>query len=305
MKPSFSYKAECIKTLVQLLPARRSQATNWITRFVGPSQPFVGKFMGNLIEVHPNEPASRSAYFLGFYERETTLWALNFVEKNKPTTIFDVGANFGYFSYLCLAKNPQAQIHAFEPDPYNFEWLCRNINLTANRNNFVTNQKAVSNSTGKVSFAPSTAEMGNNLWSQIKFDEASNDKTIEVTSTSLDEYCQENSISQVDLVKIDIEGAEGYALEGMKEGIKNQLYKHVLLEVHPYQLSEAHSPLNLVKMFSENGYRVFRFQQSFHEKNVDKKRETYNLTWDESFLKSVDLEKDLTSWEHFLFVAGK
>lgn len=299
----FSKKAEIVKSIVRSLPVRRSQASNWAIKLLGINNNFIGKFLGKKIEVHPGDPASRSAYFLGFYERETTLWTIDFIKKTKPSVVFDVGANFGYFMYLCTTESIKPTIYSFEPDPYNQEWLKRNIELNSLKQSVKVIEKAVSSKNSRVSFIPSSPEDGKTLWSRIDSSKDSGESTIEVDAISLDAFCLENSIDSVDLVKIDIEGAEGFAIEGMKNGLRDKIYKNILLEVHPYALSEEHSPSNLVKVFTDNGYAAYQFKQSYNNVNVDKQSETYKLEWSEKYLEKVDPSSNMSDWEHFLFSA--
>lgn len=118
--PTVSVLPETIKRVVQTLPVRRSQVSNWAIDLLKIHGPFVGHFMGLPMEVHPLEAASRSAYFLGFYEREPTIWALEFFKKTQPQMIFDVGTNFGYLIYLALSQIQNPTIYGFEPDPCNY-----------------------------------------------------------------------------------------------------------------------------------------------------------------------------------------
>lgn len=295
---------ELSRNVVNLLPARRAQVSNWIIQLFSVKKNFIGTLFGNKIEIHPLEAASRSAYFLGFYERETSMWCINFFLKNKPKLVFDVGANFGYFSYLAAAYSPTSQVISFEPDPYNFSWLKRNYDLIGKKD-FKYEQLAISNSTGEVSFIPSKADEDLNLWSQINFNTKGDKNEIRVPSTSLDEYCSKNNIQSVDLIKMDIEGAEGYAVDGMEQGISEKKYKNVLIEIHPHLLKSGPYSLNsIAQKFLKNGYKAFYFDSSFNSKNLDDKhKDYYNLTWDNSYLvETFPEDHKLSEWEHVLFV---
>ncbi|MCC6138652.1 MAG: FkbM family methyltransferase, partial [Bdellovibrionaceae bacterium] len=189
---------ETTRDLISLLPVRRSQASNWMIRLLPIKKPFIGTLFGNPIEVHPMEAASRAAYFLGFYERETTIWCVDFLKKNKPQIVIDVGANFGYFSYLTKAHSPTTKVISFEADPFNFAWLQRNLNLIGDKN-LLAEPIAISNSRGTAKLMASSPDNNLHLWSGIKLDESSLGKEIEVPAISIDEYCKEKKIASVDL----------------------------------------------------------------------------------------------------------
>ncbi len=296
---------EAIKKVVHALPVRRSQLANWAIDILRLHKPFVGRFMGMPMEVHPLEAASRSAYFLGFYEREVTIWALEFFKTKQPKMIFDVGTNFGYLVYLALSQIKNPTIYGFEPDPYNYIWLKKNLQLMGAGQNVKIETVAVSDRAGNVRFTPSNPNSHENLWAGMNFKKEVSVGEIEVPSISLDQFCADKKIQQVDLVKMDIEGAEGYAVDGMVDGLKKKLYKNILLELHPQFLSGEHSSEKIIARILNQGYHGYHFVSPFAKKQShDKIHGFYNMTWDPAFLKPMDKQKpDIQFWEHVLFTA--
>lgn len=294
---------ELLKKITLNLPVRRSQVANWGVRLLKIDKPFYGHFMGQPMEIRPLEAASRSAYFLGFYERETTAWVLDYFRREQPKTIIDVGAHFGYFIYLALAELESSTIYAFEPDPNNRSWLKRNLSMVNSNNTVHVEATAISNKKGTVKFLASNPELHNNLWAGINLNNKVSEHDIEVPSIPLDSFCAEKGLSDVDLVIMDIEGAEGFAVDGMLDGIKKQIYKNVLLEFHPDFLSGEHSPDQIIKKFTSAGYKAYHFQSPYGDNlNTDKQTSFYDLSWRESYL--VQIKEDsvhLSGWEHILF----
>lgn len=307
MSVSVSVLPEAIKNVVHKIPVRRSQISNWAIDILRIHRPFVGHFMGLPMEVHPLEAASRSAYFLGFYEREPTIWALDFFKNKQPQMIFDVGSNFGYLIYLAISQIKSPTIYAFEPDPYNYQWLKKNLELTAAEKNVFIETVAVSDRAGSVRFTPSNPHSHENLWAGMSFKKEASASEIEVPSISLDEFCAQKKITSVDLVKMDIEGAEGYAVDGMREGLKNKIYKNILLELHPQFLSGAHSSEKIIARFLDQGYHGYHFVSPFSKyQSHDKVRGFYDMKWDPSFLKPINAQKpDMQFWEHVLFTVER
>lgn len=294
--------AESTRDLISLLPVRRSQASNWAIRLLPLKKPFIGTLFGSKSEIHPLEAASRAAYFTGLYEREITIWFIDYLKKNKPKIIFDVGANFGYSSYIAEAYSPHTKVVSFEPDPYNYEWLKRNLALIGNKN-LSAEQLAISDKTGTLTFLPSNPDSHSNLWATVKLDDTKVENEISVKAVSLDEYCAERNIISVDLVKMDIEGGEGFAVDGMTQGIKDGLYKAALIELHPDILKKGtYSLESIAQKFLQYGYKGHYFNSSFNNNVDDLVNGYYDLSWKDSYLQNTLPTSDkLSEWEHVLF----
>jgi FkbM family methyltransferase len=120
--------------------------------------------------------------------------------KNEPSFIIDAGANIGVASIYFATKFPKAKIVAIEPEPGNFALLEKNIrpysNITAIR-------AALWNETGEVSlFDP-----GLGAWAfQTRTEGA---KSIgRAPTVTIDELLRKFGTESVDILKMDIEGAE-------------------------------------------------------------------------------------------------
>ncbi len=127
-------------------------------------------------------------------------------------TVFDVGANVGYYSLLAsLLTGEKGSVYSFEPLPENISYLKKHIELNKLKNvNVVEN--AVSNKVSKLRFTATN----NRSMSHI-----SNEGEIEIETTSLDEFIKAGNPFP-DLIKMDIEGAEYEALIGAKELFKRK-----------------------------------------------------------------------------------
>ena len=77
-------------------------------------------------------PQSANLFSLldGVYEPNTTAVFSSLIDKG--TTVVDVGANLGY--YTLLAAKVAKKVHAFEPEPDNFEMLSKSVERNAFRN---------------------------------------------------------------------------------------------------------------------------------------------------------------------------
>ena len=127
-------------------------------------------------------------------------------ENNKEKkVIVDIGANIGLFTFYAQMKFPKSRIISIEADPNNFKILEKNINQN-NLNNCVRIfNNVISSSKGKQPFYLST----NPGWSSSYNKRgAENGKLIYLEPLSLSKLFQLNNIDRVDVLKIDVEGAE-------------------------------------------------------------------------------------------------
>jgi hypothetical protein len=68
---------------------------------------------------------------------------------------------------------------------------------------------------------------------------------------------------RVDVVKIDVEGAEFEVLRGMQSGLARERYRAILLELHPGLLRQQHASGDAcVQLLSDAGYRGWTIDQS-------------------------------------------
>lgn len=286
-----------VGALTRRLPQRRWQVSHWLGKLLVPRSPFVGRFHGGRLEVHPGEIASMASFFLGFYEREVTMWCRELIRLGAPPVLVDVGANFGYYPLLfSLLGGDRTRSIAFEPDPANLAWLERNIAL--NPGALITPvAKAVGSKDG-VSVDFQVSREGYNLWAKVGAAEGG--KTIPVPAVTLDTYMAQNGLEVAGLTLMDVEGYEGEVIMGMRQGIQAKRYHNVIVEFHPWAFPDPMRALaEMSERFLAAGYRGYRFRPHYPG-GADKSNAYYRMTYDPSIL--MPLQSDgLTSWEHFLF----
>jgi FkbM family methyltransferase len=139
-------------------------------------------------------------------------YILHCLTKTGMSTIFDVGANIGDYTSACLKmfRSDDVTIHAFEPVPATFEKLSANVTSPRVRRNAM----GLSNCRRmiEINYNPrdngSSSIVAGELLHQGHWDK------IQVQVMTGDEYCAENGVQSIDLLKIDVEGAENLVLEG-------------------------------------------------------------------------------------------
>lgn len=131
-------------------------------------------------------------------------------------TVYDIGANIGYVS-LSLAKRvgPHGRVFAFEPVPQNIEFLRRT--LEANRLTTVRLLEAAASNTSGDAVIRMTENLSTPSLVWHRKNPAS--KELTVKTVVIDHLVEAGEIPRPSFVKIDVEGAEGLVLQGMRNTI--------------------------------------------------------------------------------------
>jgi len=164
-------------------------------------------------------------------------------------TIIDIGANIGYFTLIFsrLVGN-KGKVIAFEPFPYFYDRLIYNLKLNPNIDNVITVNKGLYNKNCKKLIArgfPSAAVVENeNENLETDFSKYNYSDFI-----VLDEWCEENNIKNVDVIKIDTDGSEVKIIKGAIKTIEK--YKPVIL------CEFYHDADILGKLFWDIGYKIY------------------------------------------------
>lgn len=127
-------------------------------------------------------------------------------------TFLDIGANVGYFAMMAAALvGESGRVLAFEPNPRNCELMARSIEANG-FTNVTVHQCAVAERTQQVIFHTSGPHSTGHI---ARLDTQSGDGGSHVVeAVALDEFLGE--MTRLDLVKLDIEGAEPRAIAGMR-----------------------------------------------------------------------------------------
>lgn len=132
-----------------------------------------------------------------------------------PYCIFDIGANKGQFLQLALDNigTEDFSIHCFEPGHETFKML---VESCPEDKRIKLNNIGIGKKKGEAVLHYDSAGSGLASLTKRKLDHFGLDfnKQEKVEITTIDDYCSENSINHIHLLKIDIEGHEFDALSG-------------------------------------------------------------------------------------------
>jgi FkbM family methyltransferase len=176
-------------------------------------------------------------------------------------TVFDVGANTGYytilFSHLVGSKG---HVHAFEPVPPTFNALSERLAVEGIFSNVRSNSKAVCDVDGQsVELVlpgddhgqASLAIHASGSW------KAKARTPFTVQSITLDKYAEANDVRGIDFLKIDVEGAELLVLRGARR-ILSRHRPLILLEFfEDWTRDFQYGAPDIIDLLVEMGYRFF------------------------------------------------
>lgn len=208
----------------------------------------------------------RNEEFSKKFNRDTIIQ--NSITSDKPI-IFDVGAHHGESIEYLVGLFASAKVYSFEPDPESFKVLSKKKDLS----NVSFFNLALSNKVGNISFFRNRISHTNSLYkvnlesvdsiraSQERQHDESNyseeiNSEILVNTITIDKFVEDYRISHINLLKIDVQGAEELVLEGSKATLKN--IESIILEVSFYDYYDhSTSFLNLEKLITPFGFKLF------------------------------------------------
>jgi FkbM family methyltransferase len=140
-------------------------------------------------------------------------WLVQRLAALRPSVVFDVGANVG--NWLELARNamPQSQFHAFEIVETTFAELRKRM---AGKPGLTLNDFGLSDRFGELTMH--LFDAGSELTSHVAYPHGSS-RRVACRVHSGDDYMREKGIERIDLLKIDVEGAEHLVLNGLRAAL--------------------------------------------------------------------------------------
>ena len=186
------------------------------------------------------------------YEQETTKL---FTELVKPgMVVIDVGAHVGYYSLLAARQvGPSGKVYSFEPEPSNHQLLLENIKGNGYRN-IVAVRKAVSSHSGSTTLFLTALDNGRHSAYHHGLPERG---SLAVETTTVDAFLDSEGWPKVDLVKVDVEGAEQDVLEGMGRLLQKSTALTLIIEFSPNLLQDAGiEPLRFLEVLNGRDFEV-------------------------------------------------
>lgn len=163
----------------------------------------------------------------GWNEIESVVWCRRLIRPGMR--VLDVGAHIGYYTSLfSRLVGEKGAVYAFEPHPENFAVLTRN----ARRGNVRRFNLAVGDRSGHVTLHLSPGSSNHSLMPGYTESRG----TLQVECAVLDDLFAAGELPPVDFVKIDVEGGELAALNGMERLLAASPRAALLVELNPRAL---------------------------------------------------------------------
>lgn len=237
--------------------------SNWLVEFLRPwsfrgkvriLQPLVPQSGIREAVVHGSrmrldlEDYIQRMIYLGCYER----WETKIVRAvlQPGMTFLDVGANIGYFSLLASnIVGPKGKVFAVEPSPYVADLFAEAI-TTNQITNIHLKRCGLGASAGSVSL--SIPGRGNHTPTMLTDTGA---PSLSVQVERLDDCLKEWNCNHIDLLKMDVEGFEGFVLDGAPEAFAQHRIRRVLCEFNnPWLQRAGSSSAKLYQRFRDLGF---------------------------------------------------
>lgn len=188
-----------------------------------------------------------------------------------PTLAIDIGGNIGDYTAEIRRRNPNAEIHTFEPSAINIHKLNQRF---SNDKKIKILPFAVSDNTGSATLFANEAGSGLGSLTQRKLEHFNIDFNVResVNIIRFEDYWQSNLNSRnLDIVKIDIEGHELSALNGFGKAIFST--NVIQFEFGGCNIDTKNYFQNFWYFFKENNFNIFRITP-FGVENINSYRES-------------------------------
>jgi FkbM family methyltransferase len=177
---------------------------------------------------------------------------------NEKSVFFDVGCNGGSFIKVLKTKINFDTVHCFEPHPVLSEVI------KGKYPNITMNKMCVSDRNGDINVYIPTLSVGiSSIIKRPVFDFLNQEINILTTKCiTLDAYCEQNNIKEIDFIKVDVEGAEKIVFDGAENLLSSKKIKAGMFEVGQTLIDAGTSTEELVKLIEGYGYTIEKIYDS-------------------------------------------
>ncbi|WP_462252908.1 FkbM family methyltransferase [Ferruginibacter sp.] len=186
----------------------------------------------------------------------------------------DIGANYAYYTERLSKLSPLGKVYAFEPIPFTYDvasMIVKDLKLT----NVLLYKKGVGERTETMRFSVPKLDFGSISAGQAHMKGRNNDmvkgseyyvseKTEEFDCEVIDiDSFLSGSLTNLSFVKIDIEGAELFALKGMKNTLR-KFKPVILIEIVPLFLKSFNIAISDFQNYIKNdlGYNIYMYNSN-------------------------------------------
>lgn len=214
------------------------------------------------VRIYTHDVIGKDIYVNGMFEKSESKLVTKFLRPGM--VFFDVGANLGHYTLLSAHRVGHAgQVHSFEPNSRMFAELEFNVKLNGLSDICVLNHLALSNTIGRGKL--SRYEVGAEVYGSLGNNERKESAIVGyeyVKTTTLDAYLNEKGIDHIDLIKMDIEGAELLALQGSEHTLSKPIAPAIVLEMADINtIGFGYQAVEIWDYLEALGYRMYCFDK--------------------------------------------
>jgi FkbM family methyltransferase len=236
-----------------------------IFRAISVGKKFESRFFHNMIvPVDFSDVIQAAAYWRGNrYEKPTPQMIAHLIKQHQLTCFFDIGANFGFFSYYIKSKFPSIEVFSFEPGPANFSKM-EQVKEMNQLGGFTPQNLGLGDTNGRLSFNLTLTDSGHSSFGKnpLYANSPSSVREIEVPVRRFDDWRDEVGVNlpltSSWIAKMDVEGFELKALQGMTRTLEAKAFKALCIEINYHTLEFFHiKATDLYEFMRSFGYEAF------------------------------------------------
>ncbi len=187
--------------------------------------------------------------YYGIYEYETVQFLKSTLHEGD--TFIDVGANIGYLSAVAAAcVGPDGEVHSFEPVPDYYARLKKMADENPNYSIHVNNYACGDIDGSSTIDLPKDGNIGWNTMVPSFIVDKKKSYTIEIKR--LDNYIEKKQLSNISVIKIDVEGYEFPVLKGLQNLFDNHVFPELLVEIAPGAYPLLGFTIDQLALYMEN-----------------------------------------------------
>jgi FkbM family methyltransferase len=213
-----------------------------------------------------SEGIDLSIFLFGNFQNHVT--RQKYFSVPEDAVIFDVGANIGSMALKFAQLAPEGHVYAFEPTYFAYHKLQRNMALNPQLEKRVTTAQLFlsdhSQSDHRLQ-AYASWKVDGRIGQRHLLHGGAIKRAGSIPAVSLDDFCKNQEIKRLDLIKIDTDGHELHILKGARQTIESFI-PVIVFELGAYTLKERNeefqdyldffSDLNYTLLNSKNGKKI-------------------------------------------------
>lgn len=216
---------------------------------------------GIFYQVDLAEGIDLSLYLFGNFQSHVT--NKKYFSLKEDAIVFDIGANIGSMVFQFAQMAPLGHIYAFEPTDYAFNKLLMNLALNPEIAKRITPVQLFLSDQTKTDHqtkAYSSWKVDGNASHSHPLHGGTIKPAESIPAVTLDDYCLENEIRRIDLIKIDTDGHELHVLNGAGKTVEKFL-PYVIFEIGLYVLEEHNQEFKqYFSYFKSHNYDLFNIK---------------------------------------------